>query len=301
VLEKARDQVLVGTLFEHQARAKDRGVTADTLHGQEIDAAVQRALARGRAAWPRLSVDEAKLVTILVEAARGASDVNAAIGELAVEDLYLAQACAAGAREALQAFETTCGTGWIASLRQMGLAHDVVDELVQQVRMKLFVPTDGPPKIATYSGRASLRSWVRTVATRAAVDRLRIERPAGDNEALERIADVQADPALDQLRAKYQSELKVAFEAALATLDVRERNLLRHHFVDGLTHEQIGALYGVHKSTAFRWVEAARAKLSKRSRVEFQQRVSVMPGEVDSVLRALQSHIDLSIGRILAA
>jgi RNA polymerase sigma-70 factor (ECF subfamily) len=275
------------------------------MHGQEVQAAVQRALARGRTAWPRLSIDEAAFVTVLVEAARGAADVATAIDELAIEDLYLARACATGAPEALQSFETACGNGWIASLRQMRLAPDVIAELVQHVRTKLFVADGGPPKITTYSGRASLRSWVRTVATRAAVDRLRTERPAGDAEedaeALERIADVSTDPAIALLRAKYQSELKAAFEAALATLDVRERNLLRHHFVDGLTHEQIGALYGAHKSTAFRWIEAARTKLSKRTRADFQRRVTVLPNEVDSMLRALQSHVDLSLSRVLAA
>lgn len=31
---------------------------------------------------------------------------------------------------------------------------------------------------------------------------------------------------------------------------------------------------GVHKTTAFRWVEAARDKLSKRTRNHFQERVA---------------------------
>jgi RNA polymerase sigma-70 factor len=289
------DLALVDAGRENDAHGRDRNVTADPKH-PEIEAAVQAALARGRVAWPELVVDEDRFVSILVEAAR-----NAGIGELAIEDLYLAQACATGSAEALQAFELTCGTGWIASLRQMNLAPDVIDEVVQHVRTKLFVADDGPPKIATYSGRASLRSWVRTVATRAALDRMRTERSAGDDQTFERIADVQVDPVLELLRTKYECELKAAFEAALATLDVRERNLLRHYFIDDLTHEQVGALYSVNKTTAYRWLEAARTKLSKRTRAEFQQRVTILPTEVDSMLRALQSHVDLSLRRVLAA
>ena len=270
--------------------------------GDEIEAAVRSALARGRAAWPQLAVDEARYVAAVATGVRGASDVAVAIGELAAEDLYLAQACALGAPAALDAFAASCDAALTASLRQMGLADDVVDELVQQVRTKLFVADGGAPKIATYSGRAALRSWVRTVATRAAVDRMRKDVPAdAEPEALDRLPDVHADPELEHLRTKYHDEFKSAFETALATLDVRQRNVLRHHFVDGLTVEAIGALYGVHKTTAFRWLDTARTLLSKRTRSAFQDRVKTMPGELESILRVLQSHIDLSLSRVLAA
>jgi RNA polymerase sigma-70 factor (ECF subfamily) len=264
-------------------------------HGE----ALRSVMARGRAGWPALIVDEDRLAMAIVTAVRGAADVAAALDALAADDLYLAQACALGAPAALAAFATLCDAPVMASLAQMGLARDVVDEVMQQVRTKLFAP---PPRIATYSGRASLRSWVRTVATRTAVDRARRQTPAAaEPEVLERVPALQADPELAHFRAKYHGELKVAFEAALATLDVRQRNLLRHHFVDGLTVEAIGALYGVHKTTAFRWIEAARTALTKRTRTGFQHRVKALPSELESILRVLQSHIDLSLSRVLAA
>jgi RNA polymerase sigma-70 factor (ECF subfamily) len=260
-------------------QAPDQVEVAD--HGKAL-------LARGAAAWPALTVDEDRFLA-------AARDVE----EVAVEDLYLAQACALGAPAALAAFATMCDGPVSASLAQMGLARDVVDEVMQQMRAKLFAP---PARIATYSGRASLRSWVRTVATRIAVDRARVQTPVmTEPEALERVPDLQADPELAHFRARYQDELKVAFHAALATLDVRQRNLLRHHFVDGLTVEAIGALYGVHKTTAFRWIEAARTALTKRTRTGFQHRVQALPSELESILRLLQSHIDLSLSRVWAA
>jgi RNA polymerase sigma-70 factor (ECF subfamily) len=256
-------------------------------------------MARGRAAWPALRVDDDRWVAAIATALRGSADGDAALAALAADDLYLAQACALCAPAPLAAFATMCDAPVMASLAQMGLASDVVDEVMQLMRAKLFAP---PPRIATYSGRASLRSWVRTVATRIAVDRARSQAPAGaEPDALERVPDLQADPELAHFRAKYHEELKVAFEAALATLDVRQRNLLRHHFVDGLTVEAIGALYGVHKTTAFRWVEAARTALTKRTRAGFQHRVKALPSELESILRVLQSHIDLSLSRVLAA
>ena len=255
-------------------------------------------MARGRAAWPALTVDDDRLAAAIVTAVNGTDDAEAALAALAADDLYLAQACALGAPAALAAFTAMCDGPVKASLAQMGLAPDTVDEVMQLMRAKLFA---SPPRIATYSGRASLRSWVRTVATRIAVDRARSQAPAAEPDVLERLPDLQADPELAHFRARYHEELKISFEAALATLDVRQHNVLRHHFVDGLTVEAIGALYGVHKTTAFRWLEAARTALTKRTRAGFQQRVKALPSELESILRVLQSHIDLSLSRVLAA
>jgi RNA polymerase sigma-70 factor (ECF subfamily) len=250
----------------------------------------EEALVRGRAAWPTLVVDDEAFFAAL---ARTDSPFEA----IAVEDLYLAQACATGQRAAIEAFAQLCDPALASALRQMGLSADSVDEISQDVRTKLLV---GPtPRIATYSGRASLKSWTRTVATRAAVDRLRKHVTTSDDELLDRVPDPARTPELEHFHEIYRGEFKDAFEEALATLDVRERNLLRHHFVDGLTTEEIGALYSVHKTTAFRWLEAARTALSKRVRTGFQQRLKVLPAELDSILTLLQSQIDLSLSRVL--
>jgi RNA polymerase sigma-70 factor (ECF subfamily) len=265
-----------------------------------LDAALASAFERARAAWPQLAVDDETFVLAIARGIREAPDPVLAMSELALEDLYLAQACATGAPLALEAFTTTCAPTLAGSLRQMGLAGHVIEELTQEVHAKLFV--GAPPRIATYTGRAALRSWVRTVATRAAVDRLRKpDTVALEDELVDRLSDPGRGPDLEYFRATYRLEFKQAFEEALATLDVRERNLLRHHFVDELTTEQIGTLYGVHKTTAFRWLEAARTALSKRTRAGFQQRLKLLPTELDSILAMLQSQIDLSLSRVLAA
>jgi RNA polymerase sigma-70 factor (ECF subfamily) len=139
------------------------------------------------------------------------------------------------------------------------------------------------------------------VAARIAVDRLRSrEVTTSEDEVLEQLADWSDGPELAHVRARYTSELKLAFEAALATLDVRERNVLRHHFIDRLALDEVGALYGVHKATASRWLEAARTTLSKRTRAHFQGRVQVMPSELESIMRLVQSHVDLSLSRVLS-
>jgi RNA polymerase sigma-70 factor, ECF subfamily len=277
-----------------------REVPEAAARRHDLAPALEGAWTTASTKWPDLRVEPAQFAAAVARGARDLGDVVVAIGELAVDDLYLAQACATGTRAALDAFAAACDSAMFAALRQMNLAGDAIDELVHDVRTKLFVG-DGAPKIATYSGRASLASWVRTIATRAAVDRLR-RRDGGssDDQVLEALPDAGDSPELAHFRATYHVELKAAFEEALATLDVRERNVLRQHFVDGLTLDEIGGLYGVHKTTAFRWLETARTALSKRTRAAFQQRVKTLPADLDSILRLLQSHIDLSLSRVLA-
>ena len=249
---------------------------------------------RGRAAHPQLVVSRDAFAAVV---ARSLADEHQSAGiELAVEALYLAQACSAGAPGALEVFEVQCAPTITHALRAMSLRDDVIEDIAQEVRKKLFV--DG--KIASYSGRAKLTSWVRTIATRAAVDRLRKpQSELASDDVLAAMPDAAPGPELDHFRARYHAEFKDAFEAALASLEVRERNVLRHHFIDRLAFDDIGSLYGVHKTTAFRWLEDARDKLSKRTKNHFQERVKLPPGEMESVLRLLQSNIDLSLSRVL--
>jgi RNA polymerase sigma-70 factor (ECF subfamily) len=273
---------------------------AIATHLDPLVPAVATAIGRARAAWPALVVDDRDLVHAIARGLADAGDPVGALAQLAVQDLYLAVACAASAPGALAAFAIACDPAIKGSLRAMGLAPDVVDELAHEVNTKLFVSSDGPPRIATYSGRARLASWVRTVATRTAVDRLRKRTDSSDDDdALDAIPDATDGPELQQFRRTYHAEFKAAFEAALASLEVRERNLLRHYFVDNLTLDEIGALYKVHKTTVFRWLEAARTALAKRARAGFQQRVELKSTELESVLRLVQSQIDLSLSRVL--
>jgi RNA polymerase sigma-70 factor (ECF subfamily) len=277
-----------------------RSLPAAAAARDEVEGVLRAAIDRARTAWPKLAVADDVVVTAIGASVRDADDVIAAIGELVIDDLYLALACAAAVPAALSAFATTCDPALAGSLRQMGLAADVVDEVIHELHTKLFVGAS--PKIASYSGRAPLRSWARTVATRLAIDRMRARDTAisDDDEVLDRLPATDDSPELAHLRATYAAELKQAFEEALATLEVRERNVLRHHFVDRLSIDQIGALYGVHKTTAFRWLEAARTALAKRTRASFGRRVPVLPAELDSIVRLVQSHVDFSLSRVLA-
>lgn len=256
---------------------------------------VETSLTRGAAAWPALSVAD----HVMIEAVARALGEGTPLAQLFVDDLYFAQACAAGIPQAVTELEAMLSASIVMNLRGMGLSDGDIAEVLQDVRVKLLVPSEGPAKIATYSGRAPLRGWLRIVATRAALDRFRRTPPDAHGDELVEAATAVDSPELELFRRRYAAEFKQAFEAAVASLESRERNCLRHYFIDGLTTEEIGALYGVHKSTAHRWVEAARDLVTKRTRNNFQELARLHPSELDSVLRLLRSQLDLSLTRNL--
>jgi RNA polymerase sigma-70 factor (ECF subfamily) len=111
-------------------------------------------------------------------------------------------------------------------------------------------------EIAGYSGRGPLRGWLRSVAVHAAWKHLKRARntAAQQNDDLDTLPSLLRDPELTYLHDAYRAPFKGALAQAMAALTVRQRNLLRQHFVDALSIDQLGALYRVDRSTAARWL-----------------------------------------------
>jgi RNA polymerase sigma-70 factor (ECF subfamily) len=62
-----------------------------------------------------------------------------------------------------------------------------------------------------------------------------------------------------------------------------------------MTVVELGALYGVHASTASRRVTEARDRLVAATRDVMMKRCNLGRAEVSSILRLIQSEIDLSL------
>ncbi len=228
------------------------------------------------------------------------------LARLRAGDLYLAYGCAAGENLALEAFETEFGRDIDLAIARSGNVNLAKDEFRQLVRNKLFVATPGRrPKIADYAGRGDLRSWVRVTALRMIVDLVR--RHAGDREvpleaeALSSIPAPGDDPELDYIQRVFKTEFREALQTAFARLTPRERNLLRHQVLHGLNIDQVGALYRVHRTTAFRWIEKARRSLLQAARDALKQRLHVQSGEFLSIMRVVQGDLEVSVRRLLVS
>ena len=141
----------------------------------------------------------------------------------------------------------------------------MVEEVRQLLRVKLFVSDEGRARIGDYSGRGPLQAWLRVAAVRTAlnlVSRQTPEEPSTEEEPLMGVGD----PETEYLKAQHRPEFEQAFRAALGTLSIEQRQLLRFHYVDGLTLGQIGRLRQVHESTISRRLLAARDQLLAETR-----------------------------------
>jgi RNA polymerase sigma-70 factor (ECF subfamily) len=273
----------------------------------DLDRRLWTLVAEGRAAWPDLALDAGRLVAFVARHVT-ADLAEAALDGLRPADLYLACACAHGDVQAIAAFDRDYIKEVDIALARMRVGASRLADVKQLVRQRLFVGggTAGAPtsagKIAEYGGRGDLRRWVRSVAVRTCLNDLRKgkrEVLVDDDHLIAQHAIAQDDPELEYMKRTYASEFKAAFTAALAQLGAREQTLLRYHHVDGLNIDEIGAIYRVHRVTAFRWIEKAKEQLATATLDALRARLKLPAAELDSVLRMIRSQIHLSLVRHL--
>jgi RNA polymerase sigma-70 factor (ECF subfamily) len=251
---------------------------------------------RARAAWPEVTV----ALDVFAAWCRERATDGA---ELHTDDLYLACACAHADPAALREFEARLLPKVPLFLSGLAGGTDLLEETIQQLRIKLFVRTDdGPPKITQYSGRGTLESWLRVVVVRTALNLLRSESqhgPLDDGASLGGHLLDEPDLELEYIKAEHRGELKAAFKEVVRTLPQRDRMLLRLHYVDQLVPERIGDFYGVHRTTAMRWLQSAQSAILTSMRRLLIERLRLTPSECDSLLELVRSHIQVTLSSLL--
>lgn len=267
-----------------------------------LEQALAGAVASARGEWPTVCGDDARFAAYVARQLTADPDPAAALHELRWGDLYLAWACSTKDTAALAAFEEQVFPIAGAALTQMRLPATAVDEVMQVLREQLFVaPAGQRPMICGFSGRGQLRNWLRVVAVRTAtrwIGRTDREVPLPD-EALDHLVLAPEDAELQHLKEGYHAEFKASFLEALESLDSRERALLKHHYLDELNIDQIGALYRVHRATAARWLATARDTLLERTRDGLMRRLKVDRSECASIMRLIESRLGFTFRSLL--
>lgn len=284
-------------LYLGALRAKS--MTADAL--DDLERALAALAAAGAAEWPGLPVAPEALVTYAALHLDAGEDPASVVASLRAGELHLACCVAAGDAAAARAFED----GYVRFVPQfiasMGLPDELVDEARQRVRVRLLVGEgDSPGRIAKYNGRGPLGGWLRVVALHVARDLLRERKREVPLEPDAQAAVVGADLELAFLKTRYAREFRAAFEATLAQLELRDRNILRMHFVRNLTTDAIGRIYGVDGSTVRRRIATARHGVLDDTRRRLREKLELQPSEVESLIRLLESQLDVSVARLLA-
>lgn len=278
----------------------------DVLADPDVGTRVAADLAAARRRWPEAAVTDDGFTAALATRLAAQADPVSALAHLRVDDLFLAQWCATGDTRAIAAFERVHRGELDAVFGRFKKLAASDDEMRQALRIKLFVGAAGKtPRIADYSGFGFLQNWVRVTALRSLVDLARSER-ARKLEELFADDDMLALAANDSIDSRYTRDqinraIKQAFARAISALAPRQRNFLRHAHVDALTLDQIAALYGIHRATVARTLAQARETMMTQTRRELAAELGLADEQLESIVRAADSRIDLSLSRVLRA
>ena len=286
------------------------GASGPAMHGPpaaELAKALEEALRTGETAAPGVVLSAVDFARHLARALGAPSAVTAAdeLRLVVVGDLYLTCACGAGNVRAIARVERAILSKVGAFIGHIDASPAFVDEVRQGLREKLLVSTgERSATILDYRGRGSLESWVRVAAVRTALNVKRSQKRANANHVhdfdLVDVAAGRGDPEVEMIRSLHKEHFRAAFHATLAELTADERTVLRMHYLDGLTIDEICVGFRVHRSTIARWLDRARKSVLAST----LQRMKESAGgaqDVDSTMRLLESVFDVSVRGLLVA
>lgn len=270
--------------------AHDKQAAFSAIEGLEDLLATH--LRAARDAWPGVELSEDRFLQHVAE--RVAVERAASFATLPAADLYIARACLDGNPAAIRAFEDRYFADLGPILAALG-ARDQLDEVAQRLREQLFVG-GGRPVLSNYAGLGSLRGWLRSIAVRIA-RRLRRgdhrTQSMDDSFFLELAAADNVE--LGQMKETYRREFNASLQRALESLTVRQRNVLRQQFLDGLSIDDLGRLYRVHRATAARWAQEARSALLEATRRILDERLALTDSEFRSMVRLVISQLEIRL------
>ena len=246
------------------------------------------------------------------------------INELQINDLFLALACARGNEHAWWEFDQSYRRYIERIAHHLASAETDAEEVIDSVYVELYgtrvVNDVRQSKFATYTGRGTLRGWLRTVVWHAVIDlhRARHDEVSIDDWS-ESGGEVRDRPGwraearggesamVDRvMRERYREATVAALDKSFATLDDHEKLLLLYYHVEGLKLREIARLVEeprsplrrwfqrqskrrvsapesrVHESTIMRWLEKVYGKVLESFRSELQETSGLSDAEIET-------------------
>ncbi|HQU82747.1 MAG TPA: hypothetical protein PKY59_06470 [Pyrinomonadaceae bacterium] len=240
-------------------------------------------------------------------------EVKDFFAQIQADDLFMALACANGNERAWWEFDQN-HRGYLERVaRHLAKTEIDAQEVIDTVYVELYgtrvVDGERVSKFATYSGRGSLRGWLRTVIWHSLVD---LHRASHDEVSLDEMTETVGegnahaafaestmrggeDEMIEHLaKERYRKATLSAIEKAFSSLDNHEKLLLLYYHVESLRLREIARLVEnedsplrgwfqrksatrekepssrIHESTIMRWLEKSYAKVLQLFRAELE-------------------------------
>jgi RNA polymerase sigma-70 factor, ECF subfamily len=185
---------------------------------------------------------------------------------LRVEELALAQGCAAGNDLAWETFllryreKLYDVAGYIA--KESSAARELADSLYADLFGTKTRDGKRVSKLASYTGRGSLEGWLRTVMAQEYVNRYRRQRRLVSLDE-ESEAGVQFATPNPQVSA-VDGRVEAATDQVLGLLPSEDRFLLASYYLDGRTLAEIARTLSLHESTISRKLDKLAKSMRKQ-------------------------------------
>lgn len=250
------------------------------------------------------------------------NDIETFLDSVQGDDLFMALACANGNERAWWEFDQQHRSYMERVARHLAKTDIDAQEVIDQVYVELYgtkvVDGERQSKFSTYSGRGSLRGWLRTVIWHALVD---LHRAGHDEVSLDELTETIGEGAaqagfaeapaggeqemLERLtRDRYRNATVSAIGNAFSALEPHEKLLLLYYHVDGMKLREIARLVEneasplrgwfqrrsatrekdptsrIHESTIMRWLEKCYARVLEVFKGELAAKHQLKPEEI---------------------
>jgi RNA polymerase sigma-70 factor len=264
--------------------------------------------------------------------------INDLLSQIQADDLFLAIACANGSERAWWEFDQNHRGYMERVARHLAKTEADASEVIDSVYVELYgtrvVDGERVSKFATYSGRGSMRGWLRTVIWHSLVDLHRaghdevsldeMTENIGEGAAHATFADQTGDGEAVMIeeitRERYRKATVTAIANAFAGLEDHEKLLLLYYHVDNLKLREISRLVEneasplrgwfqrktatresggrTHESTVMRWLEKTYGRVLTLFKEELVSGNSFTQDEIDQCMELATE--DLTAGNVFA-
>lgn len=239
--------------------------------------------------------------------AAGGGAVGEFIRSLNCEELCLAVACAKGDESAWESFFREYRSYLIGVARSMVQDPSTAEQLADSTFGELYgvrgSEENRVSKFSFYSGRGSLRGWLRAVVYQLFADSHRQTSrfvQTEEAEEMDRLARSGASserPSAEMtfIRERYHSAVSSALRAGLAELEARERLMLVYYYCDEMTLREVGRHFKVHEATISRWLVKVQKKLRKLVAKKLEHDYRFNRSEAREAMEQAAEQADISI------